>query len=92
MTNYEWDPQKNWENIHKHGISFETASLVFEDEYRIEDFDIEHSNEEDRYIVIGMVHKVLFVVYTTRRRNKRIISARLATEAERNEYYEHRAI
>lgn len=72
----------------KHGVSFQTAALVFYDENRIEMYDSEHSLEEDRYITIGMVEDVLFVVYTERKDRLRIISARLANKKERSMYYE----
>ena len=48
-------------------IDFETAMLVFNDLQRIEIYDMEHSTSEDRYNTIGMVHDVLFVVYTERK-------------------------
>ena len=83
----EWDDNKNKENIRKHGISFETAKLVFADKNRIEYYDQLHSFDEDRYVVLGMVHNVLFVIYTIRKENIRIISARCATKAERDVYY-----
>lgn len=85
---FEWDEDKNQLNLKKHGIDFETAMLVFNDMQRIEIYDVEHSTEEDRYNTIGMVHDVLFVVYTERRENIRLISARLATRAERSIYYD----
>lgn len=75
----EWYENKNYINIKKHGISFETAALVFADEERIEYYDKLHSLNEDRYVVIGCVQGVLFVVYTMRSENARIISARMAT-------------
>ena len=53
----------------------------------IEMYDFEHSNEEDRYIAIGKVNDVLFVVFTERKTNIRLISARLATQVERRIYY-----
>ena len=56
-TLVEWDERKSLTNIQKHGISFETAALVFADDDRIEYYDKLHSLEEDRYIVIGCVHK-----------------------------------
>lgn len=83
----EWDEQKNEINKRKHGISFETAARVFDDENRIEIYDEEHSTEEERYIVLGLVRKVLFVVYTNRINATRIISARKATKAETEAYY-----
>lgn len=70
---FEWDEDKERINRQKHGISFKTAALVFED--------------EDRYITIGMAGEVLFVVYTERKETIRIISARLATARERSLYY-----
>ena len=83
---FEWDQEKNLINKKKHGISFETAAYVFYDEQYIEMFDFEHSIDEDRYIAIGKVEDVLFVVFTERKENIRLISARLATEAERRLY------
>ncbi len=66
---FEWDPDKEQKNIIKHGIDFETASLVFNDENRIEFYDDGHSSDEERYITIGMVNHVaivIMVVYTER--------------------------
>ena len=83
---FEWDEGKNLINKRKHGISFETAAYVFQDENYIEMYDFEHSTEEDRYIAIGRVGEVLFVVFTERKENIRLISARLAAEAERRLY------
>lgn len=83
----EWDDNKNSINKKKHGISFETAALVFADEERIEYYDKPHSLVEDRYIVIGCVQGVLYVVYTMRNEAARIISARMATSIERKIYY-----
>ena len=83
---FEWDQGKNLINQKKHKISFETAAYVFQDENYIEMYDFEHSTEEDRYIAIGCVGEVLFVVFTERKENIRLISARLATESERRLY------
>ena len=89
---FVWDADKNAVNIQKHGISFEVAAKVFEDELRIEFPDAAHSDSEERYITIGLVHDVLTVVYCDRlnditgRTDIRIISARLATRLERNAY------
>lgn len=85
---FEWDENKNTINKKKHKISFETAAYVFEDPYYIEMFDFEHSVDEDRYIAIGRVGDVLFVVFTEKRDSIRLISARLATNAERELYYD----
>ena len=83
----EWDDDKNQKNIAKHGISFETAALVFADEQRIEYYDKLHSQYEDRYVVLGCVQGILYVVYTMRGEASRLISARMATQRERNIYY-----
>ena len=84
---FEWDEEKNAANVQKHGIDFEEALHVFEDDDRIEIYDAAHSGEEDRYNTIGMVKDVLFVVYTERREAIRFISARPATRRERSIYY-----
>ncbi len=85
---FEWDEEKNRANMAKHGIDFNIAMHVFDDENRIEIYDFEHSIVEDRYNTIGLVHDILFVVYTERKDSLRIISARLATVAERRLYYD----
>ena len=86
-TLVEWDENKNQLNIRKHGISFQTAALVFADEERIEYLDKLHSQDEERYVVLGCVQGVLYVVYTMRNDYARIISARVATSYERKIYY-----
>ena len=85
---FEWDEDKNTINKEKHKISFETAAYVFDDPYYIEMFDFEHSIDEDRYIAIGKVGDIVFVVFTERKDTIRLISARLATNAERSLYYD----
>lgn len=85
---FEWDDEKNKINFAKHGIDFETAMLVFNDLQRIEIYDMEHSKEEDRYNTIRMVNAVIFVVYTERKDNIRLILARIATKTERSIYYD----
>lgn len=85
---FEWDEEKDYANRKKHGISFETAAYVFQDEYYIEMYDFEHSIDEERYIAIGKVGDLLFVVFTERGENIRLISARPATERERRLYYD----
>ena len=85
---FEWDEDKNTINKEKHKISFETAAYVFDDPYYIKMFDFEHSVDEDRYIAIGKVGDIVFVVFTERKDTIRLISARLATNAERSLYYD----
>ena len=86
-TLVEWDENKNQLNIRKHGISFQTAALVFADEERIEYLDKLHSQDEERYVVLGCVQGILYVVYTMRDEYARLISARMATPYERKIYY-----
>ena len=85
----EWDGKKAAINKQKHGISFETATMVFADENRIERRDDKHSQDEDRWQVIGMVDDILFVVYTEREAAARIIMAREASPKERREYIDY---
>ena len=82
-----WNKKKAAINKQKHGISFETAALIFADENRIERRDDKHSQDEERWQTIGMVEDVLFVVYTERGEAVRLITARAATPNERSEYY-----
>jgi uncharacterized DUF497 family protein len=89
---FVWDSDKDEINYKKHGITFKTAARVFDDELRIEIMDPRHSAEEDRYITIGLVHKILTVVYCDRNNELtgntdiRIISARIATKTEQMMY------
>lgn len=84
---FEWDEEKNKINIFKHNVDFNDAAKVFSDKNRIEWFDEYHSDNEDRYITIGRVDEILFVVYTERENSTRLISARLANKSERKKYY-----
>ena len=83
----EWDDEKAEINWKKHKIKFNKAAEIFLDDYRIDEYDEEHSGEEERRKVIGMVEKVLFVVYTERGEKLRLISARNATRREKEDYY-----
>ncbi len=85
---FEWDENKNIINKEKHKISFETAAHVFDGPYYIEMYDFEHSTGEDRFIAIGKVGDVIFVVFAERGDVIRLISARLATNTERGLYYD----
>jgi len=84
---FEWDEEKNATNRRTHGLSFETAALVFLDSERIERFDREHSETEERWQTIGKADGCLFVVYTERGDVTRIISARQADARERRMYH-----
>lgn len=85
---FEWDENKNLLNQKKHGVDFETAAFVFNDEYHVEMYDARHSIDEDRYIAIGRVGNMLYVIFTRRREKIRLISARLATKREVEVYYD----
>jgi hypothetical protein len=89
---FEWDPKKEETNIQKHGITFEQASYVFADPYALNKYDDEHSEDEDRWLLLGksMNEVILVVVHTFKDQDGiefvRIISARKATKNESNEY------
>jgi len=87
---FEWDENKNQINQKKHGISFEDAKTVFEDELAILFDDPDHSAEEDRFLIIGMsrTEKICIVSHCYRGADEiiRIISARKATKGEQNVY------
>jgi len=90
MIRFEWDNAKASSNQRKHGVSFEEAQSVFYDEFAIQFFDGENT-EEDRFILLGMsnLSRVLVVIHCERCANVdaiRIISARRATKHERNFY------
>ena len=87
---FEWDENKNRANIQKHKISFTEAKTVFYDEKARLIADPEHSNSEDRFIILGMSHKarLLVVIHTYKEQDEliRIISARKATKNESKHY------
>ncbi|WP_062429557.1 BrnT family toxin [Treponema endosymbiont of Eucomonympha sp.] len=87
----EFDPDKEAINWKIHKIHLSTAALVFGDSQRIERADDSEGNTtgEARWQTLGMAGKVLFVVYTERGENTRIISARTANRAEKRSYYGH---
>ena len=90
MLKFEWDEAKNRLNRRKHGISFEEAQSVFFDENAIQFYDEDHSEQEDRFIMLGLsIHsRILVVCHCERVSGKviRIISARKATSSERKFY------
>ena len=83
----EWDDAKAEINYKKHGIRFRVAARIFMDENRIDYFDELHSDDEERWKVIGKVRDVLAVIYTERGEKLRLISARYANNDEEEEYY-----
>ena len=90
---FEWDSRKNRENQAKHAIRFEEAQTVFFDENAVEFYDDEHSEWEDRFLMLGLSVKlrILLVCHCLRDGDAviRIISARKATRKER-EFYPRR--
>jgi len=84
---FEWDEKKNALNLKKHGVSFETASMVFNDPKRLDIYDEGHSEYEDRWNTIGLFSFEIFsVIYTMRNGIIRIISARKAKKIEEEAY------
>jgi len=91
-VHFEWDADKNDTNIHEHGVAFDEAVETFRDANAIEYFDRKHSDEEPRYIRIGLSsQRLLVVVFTERNDGIRLISAWPADkQAER--LYEDKSI
>ncbi len=91
---FEWDKSKETANIKKHGVSFEEARGAFYDEGAIQFYDPDHSDEEDRFILLGISLKpqVLVVCHCFRESETvvRIISARKADKGEERAYREQR--
>lgn len=86
--NFEWDPNKAAANLEKHGVSFEEASTAFGDPLSLTVGDPGHSDDEQRFILLGLSFqgRLLVVAHTDRGDVVRIISARLATRRERRDY------
>jgi len=86
--NFEWDEEKAKTNLKKHEVSFEEATTVFLDPFSITMPDPDHSEDEERYLDLGISYKgrVLVVIYTERSSNIRIISCRKAAFSERKLY------
>lgn len=87
---FEWNQSKNRINKRKHGVSFEEAETVFADEHALLIDDPEHSDEEDRFVLLGLsaAIRTLVVCHCYREKDEiiRIISARKADRSERNHY------
>ncbi|MBI3097398.1 MAG: BrnT family toxin [Planctomycetes bacterium] len=88
---FEWDGKKSLSNARKHGVSFEEASSAFYDENALVFPDADHSEEEDRFLLLGMSVRlrILIVCPCFRKDEKvvRIISARKADRSERKCYW-----
>jgi len=88
---FEWDENKNILNQRKHGISFEEAKTVFYDESARLIHDPDHSETEDRFVLLGLSinFRIVAVIHTYRKDDEkiRIISARKAIKNEIKHYY-----
>lgn len=95
MISFSWDDRKNETNKKKHGVSFDEAKTIFYDENAIRYFDPDHSNEEDRFLMVGVSRKlrILIVCHCFQDEDSviRIISARKATKNEEDHYWSERS-
>ena len=87
---FEWDQNKAEANLTKHGVSFTEAQTIFTDPLYIDFYDPDHSDDEERYIRVGLSqqNRLLLVSYTERKNKIRLISARKATRKEQIAYEE----
>jgi uncharacterized DUF497 family protein len=87
---FEWDPRKEDLNLRKHGVTFDEATTVFGDPFALQMADPDHSETEERYLVLGRStrQRVLVVAFLERSPRTRLISARRATRHERRQYEE----
>jgi uncharacterized DUF497 family protein len=85
---FEWGEEKALKNQQKHGISFSEALTCFYDPQQVAFYDPDHSEDEDREILIGHSNqgRLLLVIYTLREEAIRLISARKATQREAEGY------
>lgn len=88
LLTFEWDPEKAAENGSKHGVSFEKASTCFQDPESRTIHDPEHSDTEERYVLLGMSAqgRLLVLIHTERGDNISLISARTADRRETTKY------
>jgi uncharacterized protein len=92
-TGFEWDDEKAASNIRDHdGVTFAQAATAFSDKFAVEWIDEREDYGEERSILLGMVGgQLLYVAYTERGPNIRIISARRATCHEQDIYFRQNA-
>ena len=85
---FEWDPDKSASNQEKHEVSFDEAATAFGDPLSLTISDPDHSDDEERFILVGQTFagRLVVVVHTERGDRIRIISARLANRGERYSY------
>jgi uncharacterized DUF497 family protein len=88
---FEWDPEKARSNLQKHGITFDEASTAFEDSLSVTVPDPLHSEDEERFVLMGHSYRgrLLVVVHLDKGKRVRIISGRQATRKERHHYEEN---
>lgn len=90
VIQFQWDERKHVENKRKHGVGFEDAQTVFHDNRALLIDDPDHSDGEDRFILLGLSFslRTLVVCHCCRENDQviRIISARKANPVERAEY------
>ena len=87
---FEWDPNKADSNLEKHGVAFDEAATAFGDPLSLSIADPDHSDDEERFVLLGQsfLGRLVVVVHTYRDERMRIISARIATKNERRSYEE----
>lgn len=87
---FEWDANKAVSNLAKHGVSFDEAKTVFNDPLYVDFYDPDHSDDEERYLIVGesKLGRLLVVSYAERKDSMRVISAREVTRSEREAYEE----
>ncbi len=87
---FDWDENKAASNLSKHGVSFEEAKTVFGDPLYVDFYDPDHSDDEERYLIVGESNqgRLLIVSYTERGDSIHLISARVVTRSEREAYEE----
>jgi uncharacterized DUF497 family protein len=87
---FVWDEAKNRQNVRRHRVSFDEARTVFFDERARVIHDPDHSEDEDRFLLLGMSQKLRLLLvchcYRAREEQIRIISARKATVVESRQY------
>jgi uncharacterized protein len=92
MVEFEWDPEKAARNLADHKVSFEQAAVACVDPFAIEWIDAREGYGEERFGLLGLYRRVvLYVAYTERGDNIRIIMARRADRHEQDRYYRENA-
>ena len=92
MIGFEWDPNKAASNLIDHKVSFEQAAIACRDPFAVEWIDDREDHDEERSGLLGLYgREVLYVAYTERGDNIRIIMARRAEKHEQHRYYRQNA-